>query len=258
MEREKAKAVVVLHQGAAKRLIAKGVVALPQVKRALEEGMVVVTLGTTNAYVAEELTGRPVDKVSHCAGYIGRELAVVPAERRGKELVLVRGTPVELPPEEVLERLSAGDVVIKGGNVLDSAGNVGVFVASRNGGTVGRYVVPALARGAEIVIPISRAKSIHGSVLTLSRDLGIERLQAAMGYPIGLYPLQGTVVTETEAVELLYGVRARHLASCGVGPGEGAVTLLISGEEDAVSCAFAELKRLSEEEPPLVFDVDTG
>ena len=66
------------------------------------------------------------------------------------------------------------------------------------------------------------------------------------------------MVTETEAVELLYGVRARHLASCGVGPGEGAVTLLISGEEDAVSRAFAELKRLSEEEPPLVFDVDTG
>ncbi len=258
MDRDKAKAVVVLHQGAAKRLIARGVAALPQVKRALEGGMVVVTLGTTNAYVAEELTGRPVDKVAHCAGYIGRELSVVPAERRGKELVLVRGEPVELSPEEVLERLSAGDVVIKGGNVLDSAENVGVFVASRNGGTVGRYVVPALARGAEIVIPISRAKSIHGSVLALSRELGIERLRGTMGYPIGLYPLQGTVVTETEAVGLLYGVRARHLASCGVGPGEGAVTLLLSGDAEAVDRAYGELKRLSEEEPPLLFDVDAG
>lgn len=258
MERGKAKAVVVLHQGAAKRLIAKGVAALPRVRRALEEGMVVVTLGTTNAYVAEELTGRPVDKAAHCAGYIGRGLGVVPAERRGRELVLIRGRPVELSPEEVLERLAAGDVVIKGGNALDPAGNVGVFVAARNGGTVGRYVAPALARGAEIVIPISRAKSIHGSVPLLSGELGIGRLRKAMGYPIGLYPLRGTVVTETEAVGLLYGVEARHLASGGVGPGEGAVTLLLSGEEEAVDRAFGELERLSREEPPLSFDVDAG
>ena len=40
--RVNARAVVVLHQGAAKRLIGRGVAALPQVQAALREGLVVV------------------------------------------------------------------------------------------------------------------------------------------------------------------------------------------------------------------------
>ena len=253
-----ARAVVVLHQGAAKRLIGRGVAALPQVQAALREGLVVVTLGTTNAYVAEELLKKSVDKVAHCAGYIGRKLSVVPAGRRGRELVLERGRPVDLSPDEVVARLSAGDVVIKGGNVLDPQGLVGVFMGAKGGGTVGRYVAPALARGVELVIPISRLKSVHSSVPELARALGIGRLKHAAGLPVGLFPLVGTVISETEAIERLYGVRAQHLASGGVGPGEGAVTLLLSGEEGQVEAAFQDLARLAREEPPLVFHEDAG
>ena len=253
--RSEAKAVVVLPPAAAKRLIARGVAALPQLRRALEQGLVVVTLGTTNAYVAEELLGRPVDKAAHCAGYIGHELAVVPAERRGRELVLERGRPVELSPEEVLARLKAGDVIIKGGNVLDPDGVCGVFMASGTGGTVGRYAAAALARGVEIVIPISRIKSIHRRVADLARELGAQRVRAR-GLPVGLYPLVGTVVTETEAASLLYGVEATHIASGGVGAGEGAVVLLLSGEEEKVDRAFREIEALAREEPPLSFDAD--
>ena len=248
--------MVVLHPGASKRLIAKGVLALPQVKWALEEGIVVVTLGTTNAYIVEEILGKPVDKAAHCAGYIGRTLSAVPVKRRGREFILERGEPVEITYEELIERLSAGDVIIKGGNLLDPQGTVGVLVAAREGGTVGRYMATAIARGVEIVIPISRLKSVHTPVPELTRCLGTGRVKRSMGFPVGVYPLFGTVVTETEAVELLYGVEARHLASGGVGPGEAAVTLVLSGEEEAVERAFTELSRLAEEEPPLSFHVD--
>ena len=257
MERKtQAKAVVVLPPAAAKRLIARGVAALPQVREALEGGLVVVTLGTTNAYVAEELLGRPVDRVAHCAGYIGRELSVVPAKRRGREVVLERGKPVELSPEEILGRLSAGDVIIKGGNVLDPEGVCGVFLGSGTGGTVGRYIAAALARGVEIVIPISRLKSSHSRVTDLARRLGTQRVNWTMGLPVGLYPLVGTVVTETEAAALLYGVEAEHIASGGVGAGEGAVVLLLSGEEERVERAFREIEALAREKPPLPFDAD--
>ncbi|KUK27357.1 MAG: Uncharacterized protein XD60_0363 [Acetothermia bacterium 64_32] len=254
MQRDsRAKATVVLPPAAAKRLIARGVAALPQVRRALEQGLVVVTLGTTNAYVAEELTGRRVDPASHCAGYVGRTLSVVPEARRGRELVLEQGRPVELSPEEVLARLKAGDVIIKGGNVLDPEGVCGVFMASGTGGTVGRYVAAALARGVEIVIPISKLKSVHRRVVDLARELGAQRVRAT-GLSVGLYPLVGTVVTETEATALLYGVEATHIASGGVGAGEGAVVLLLSGEEEKVDRAFQELAALAREEPPLSFD----
>ena len=59
---------VVLTVSESKRLIAKGVAALPEVRRAMEEGMVVVATGTTNAYVLEELWGREFDKRRYRSG----------------------------------------------------------------------------------------------------------------------------------------------------------------------------------------------
>ena len=76
------RAIVVLPPGAARRLIARGVAQLPAVERALREGLVVVALGTTNGYVAEELLGRGIERERFCAGYIGDRLASLPAERQ--------------------------------------------------------------------------------------------------------------------------------------------------------------------------------
>lgn len=246
------RAILVLPPGSARRLIARGVARLPSVGRALHEGLVVVTLGTTNAYVAEEILGKPIARERFCAGYIGEALSWLPPERQAKPLVLRRGEPVNLSLDEALAELKAGDVVVKGANVLDPSGVCGVFMASPAGGTVGKLLVPALARGVEIVIPISCAKSIHGYVAELAQEVGIGKVDEAAGSPVGLCPLVGTVVTELEAIALLYGVRAHHLASGGVGAGTGAVTLLLVGEEGKVRQAFAELSALARAEPPPV------
>ncbi len=63
-----AKASVVLTVAESKRLIAKGVVALPSVQRALKDGMIAVAKGTTNAYIVEELLGKPIDKPAYTIG----------------------------------------------------------------------------------------------------------------------------------------------------------------------------------------------
>lgn len=244
------RALVVLPPGAARRLIARGVARLPEVARAREGGLIVVTLGTTNAYVAEELLGRPIERERFCAGYIGETLTWLPAERQTRPLVLRKGDPVALSLDEVLAELRAGDVVIKGANVLDPSGVCGVFMASPLGGTVGKLAAAALARGVETVIPVSCAKSIHGFVAELTPELGIGRVAHATGGPVGLFPLVGKVVTELEAIALLYGVRAHHVATGGVGPGAGSVTLLLVGEEQGVGRAFGELASLARTEPP--------
>ncbi len=248
MGTDDAKAVVVLSPWAARRLIAKGVAAYPPVRRAVKEGLVIVSLGTTNAYVAEELSGEPVEKARYRAGYVDAAdgLRALPAAERARPVVLHRGRRVDWGPEEILGRLSAGDVLIKGANVIDSQGICGVFASSPTGGTVGRYVAAAIARGAEIVIPVSRAKSIHGSVPDLVRRLGIGRLRYASGDAIGVYPLVGTPITEVEAVRLLYGLVAEHLGSCGLHGGE--VVLLLEGEAGAVERAFSELTELNRRE----------
>jgi len=240
-------ASVVLTSAASKRLIAKGVAAHPGVKRALGEGRIVITRGTTNAFVAEELGGAPIDRGAYAAGFIDQRWNVNARVGETEEIVLVQGKSAKETPDQTLSSLAAGDVVIKGGNALDPWGVVGVLLASATGGTVGRYVAAALARGVDIVIPISVSKSIHTSVVDLSQEMGAGRMNLHNGLACGIFPLHGQIVTEVEALHLLFGVDAVHVASNGIGAGRGSVSLLVYGEDAAVSNAYAFIASLREE-----------
>ncbi|MEI6171435.1 MAG: hypothetical protein WCQ45_03015 [bacterium] len=240
-------ASVVLTSAASKRLIAKGVAAHPSVGKALGNGRIVITRGTTNAFVAEELCGAPIDRGAYAAGFIDQRWNVNARVGEMEEIVLVHGRPANETPDQTLSTLAAGDVVIKGGNALDPWGVVGVLLASATGGTVGRYVAAALARGVDIVIPISVSKSIHTSVVDLSQEMGAGRMGLHSGLACGIFPLHGQIVTEVEALYLLFGVEAVHVASNGIGPGRGSVSLLVYGEDAAVSNAYAFVSSLREE-----------
>ncbi len=239
------KASLVLNPSTAKRLIAQGVAAHPIVAQAMRGGTVVVTLGTTNGYVASELLGDTIDQGAFAAGVIDDRWNVNARLGEATDLVLKDGVQIPFDEKDVLGNLTAGDVVIKGGNALDPFGTVGVLLAAATGGTVGRYVPTAIARGVDIVIPISVAKSVHTSIADLTLDLGSRRLELAMGLPCGMYPLTGHVVSEIDALELLFEVRATHICSSGIGAGRGSVSLLIEGEEESVHAAFERVQQLS-------------
>lgn len=241
------RATVVLAPAMSKRLIAKGVVTLPEVKSARKRGRIVVTLGTTNAYVAEELLGEAIDRGAFAAGFIDDRWNTNARLGEATEVVLDRGRPIAVTPEETLAALTAGDVVIKGGNALDPEGVVGVLLGAPNGGTVGRYVATCIARGVSIVAPIGLAKSVHTSIAELSQEMGIGRVEAGIGLPCGIFPLHAHVVTEVDALEALFPIRALHVASGGVGTGAGAVSLLLEGEEGPVRDALELIQSLGEE-----------
>ncbi len=166
-------------------------------------------------------------------------------------LVVERGEPKNLTWPEILARLSPGDGVIKGGNVLDPQGVAGVYVAGEDGGTVGKFLAAALARGVEVIIPISRNKSVHSRVWELAQRLGRGRLDLAAGPKLGLVSLVGTVITETEAVHLLDGMEAVQMGGGGVGRESGAVALLLSGPQADVERAFFGLAQVAKAEPSL-------
>jgi len=232
------KACVVLNENMSKRLIAKGVVAMPLVKNALAKGTVVITLGTTNAIVAEEILGRPIDRGAFAAGFIGEKWNVNARVGEVGEIALRAGKEVTANFQELLDSLGAGDLVIKGGNAIDPWGVVGVLTGAASGGTVGRYLPLALARGVDVVIPIGLAKTIHSSITDLARELGSGKIDRCMGIPCGIFPLVGRVITEIDALETLFPVEVTQVANGGVGRGVGSVSLLITGEEAAVDKAF--------------------
>ncbi len=240
------KASVVLNPTTAKRLIAQGVAAHPIVARAMRGGTVIVTLGTTNGYVASELLGDPIDQGAFAAGVIDDRWNVNARLGEATDLVLKDGVQIPFDEKSVLSALAANDVIIKGGNALDPFGTVGVLLGAATGGTVGRYVPTAIALGVDIVIPISIAKSVHASIADLALEMGSRKLELAMGLPCGMYPLTGHVVSEIDAFELLFDVRATHICSSGIGMGRGSVSLLIEGKEERVRAAFDRVQELSE------------
>jgi len=68
--------------------------------------------------------------------------------------------------------------------------------------------------------------------------------------PVGMVPIMNAiVVTELEALELLTGVEAIHVASGGVGGSEGAVTLAVDGESEDVEAAIELVKSIKGEPP---------
>jgi hypothetical protein len=126
---------VVLTVAESKRLIAKGVAALPDVNRAMTEGMVVVSTGTTNAYVLEELWCKRIDKRRYRSGITTPdtpERKDEPQKDPIPDVVFKNGEVAEdLDRYNAVGHMGTTDVFIKGANTLDYLNNVaGVLIGS--------------------------------------------------------------------------------------------------------------------------------
>ena len=237
-----------------KRLIARGVLALPEVKRVLENGWFVVSRGITPSYILEELTGQVYDTAYCTAGIVteGRMASVLEDDRLGP-WVFKNGNLDETPAPVVLDQFTAYDVSVKGANAVDPDGNIGVFAADKAGGTVGGIWPTITARGAHWVAPVSLERLIT-SVIEAARHCGNHLLDYTMGQSAGFMPVvNALVVTEIQAIELLSGVTAVHVGSGGVAGAEGAVMLALEGEHDVVLKAFELIEAIKGEpqfDPP--------
>jgi hypothetical protein len=222
-----------------KQLIAKAVVALPEVQHALKNGRIVIGLGSTNGYVVQELLGKKVDAEHYVAGWItGGELQTQAKELRPKGTVLIKGKSVEMEAEDVIKDFTADDVMIKGANAVDVSGIAGVLMASEVGGTIGKAIGVLAARGSHLIVPVGLEKLIP-SVDTAVEMLGIGRIDDALGKKVGMMPLAfGRVITEIDALDILFGVKAVHVASGGVLGSEGAVTIAVEGDVKPVEKAM--------------------
>jgi hypothetical protein len=235
-----------------KRLIAKAVAKHPDVQRALREGIVAVAKGTTNAYVVEELLGTPINKLHYCTGTSQPRKGAPRVEVSGKipDLVLKKGERVEgVTATTVIEQMRAGDVYIKGANALNyREKTAGVLIGHPTGGTVGSMLGPVIARRITLLIPVGLEKEVPWRIADAAQQLlTVDR----HGQPPTLWPLQGTIVTELEAIQHLTGARAIPIAAGGINGGEGGVWLAVFGSAEAMESVEGLMASLAGE-PPFV------
>lgn len=246
------RALITLTPSESKRLIAKGVAALPCIKNALKDYTIILAGGTTNGFLLEELTGEKIDKKStYTVGIVTEgKTGVTSEEGRVHPYVITKGKTREREYrwKTYLAEISAGDVFIKGGNAVDNTGLAAVLSSDSMGGTIGVAWGPVMQRGVELVVPIGLEKLVP-SVRDAVEFMTGHPIDEAIGDKIGLMPMLGaTVVTEITAIEVLYNVKAKCVASGGVGGSEGAVILVIDGEEENVKKAFKEIASLKGEQ----------
>lgn len=244
-----------LNSAASKRLIARAVVQMPEVQHALKNGKVIVANGTTNAYIVEELGFGPVEKGTFSAGVVTNSAwLTTPARTRKAPLVLENGESSQRLWADALADFTASDVFIKGGNALDLEGNVGILLGSPAGGTIGNAFRYLVALGSHLVLPIGLEKLIP-SVPEAAAALGIGTFDYVSGIPCGMFPVTyGTVITELDALALLYNVDSTHVSSGGFAGSEGAVGLVAWGSEEDVARLIGDLPKLTAE--PAIAKID--
>lgn len=242
---------ITLTSSESKRLIAKGVKALPSVQKALIDKHIIVAGGTTNAFVLSELLGENIDKKSrYTIGIITNgKTGETNADDRIPPFVIENGKAMDrdFHWKSYLPELKNGDIFIKGGNAVDHTGLAAVLASNDMGGTIGAAWGPLMQRGIELIVPIGLEKLIP-DVREAVEFLAGHSVDEAIGHKVGLMPMLGAkVVTEITALEVLYQVNAKCIAAGGVYGSEGAVVLAAEGEERQVKKAMEGIKALKGE-----------
>ena len=234
-----------------KRLIAKGIMAMPSVKEKLEKGMIIVTKGTTNTYIAEELLNKSIEHGSFVIGHFAPEgQSPVNADKRQmQEVVIKDGKVLDVTYDEALKMLEPGDIVMKGGNLLNySMKQAAVCIGAPNGGTTYK-ILPYVGEGkAELIIPIGLEKETTANLEILENTLnaGNERLNSVPR----LYMFRtGTVFTEIEAIRQFADVKVFPYGVGGISGREGGVSLVISGNETEVNKVLELVRTIQGERP---------
>lgn len=231
-------ATVRLTVSESKRLIAKGISANKEVRKRLQSGMVIITLGTTNTYIAEELAGLQAPRGSFVTGRIyptGKEDFAKDLKRRS-EIVLVNGKISDIPYTEALARMTERDIVLKGANMLNYAKRqAAVCVGAPDGGTVAKLRKYTDRGKGRWIVPIGLEKETTQDLFEMQRLVNASPNRAKG--TVRLNATQGNVYTEIEAVKEFADIDVFVTAKGGIDGAEGGVSLLLCGTVEEVKKA---------------------
>lgn len=242
---------IVLTVAESKRLIAKGVARLGVVRSAMRSGLVSVTTGTTNSYVAEELMCESIERAAYVTGItLPMKDVSRPKLEPIPDIIFQDGKPThEFDRFSVAKAMQPGDVIIKGANALNyEKGVAGILIGHPQGGTIGGTLGSIVGRRVNLVIPVGLEKNIGMDIEKVA--IILHETEEYMTDVPKLWPIRGNIVTEIEALYTLTGVSAMQIASGGVGGAEGSIRLLLEGSKQVLDDTLSLLDDSIFGEPP--------
>lgn len=242
---------IVLTPAEGKRLIAGALAQQPDVRRALERGLVVIHPSSTTAFLYQALTGAwpegawvfgamgPKGLCRSCPAML--ELGGADPNRVPRKAWLFKKGVLQPPMslDEIFTRMTPSDVYIKGANAVDAEGRAATLTSNpETGGTTGKLTAAWNKIGFHVYIPVGVEKTVPVPIPRLLEFLGAEKPHPSMGLSCGVYPAVGTVYREPEALESMFRVRAVVGAAGGINGAEGASVIYLRGGEKEVRGAL--------------------
>ena len=211
-----------------KRLIAKGIAAHPLVKKKMNSGMIIITKGSTNTYIAEELIGLAEDHGRFVSGNISSKPFPIETNKI-PEIIIENGKRIEMPIKEALAALKEGDIVLKGANLLNyEKKQAAVVVGGVDGGTVGRVQPYTVEGPGHLIVPIGLEKEVHGDLNDYAKVMSFD-IKKPESTPLLWLHQDAEIFTEIEAIKLFGNVKVIPFASGGINGSEGGKSFAIYG-----------------------------
>ncbi len=218
------KAQLLLNVNAQKHLIAKALTKYIDFSK-----RIYIAYGTLNQYLLYHL-GIEFE-IPYIAGCFANNALNVTKERP-LPVVLQNGEFIDISEFDI----NGDDVFVKGANALwyeNGKKEAAVAAADKNGGTFGNFYIKAAARGTKTLIAVNHEKLIPSFVPAS------QNVEFAMGSKIAMLRyFYGEIFTETEAFEILFGLKAKIIAAGGIFGNEGSVVFEVEGTDIYEAAGF--------------------
>jgi hypothetical protein len=243
---------VILTVSESKRLIAKGLLNHPKIKGRLKKGVVIITRGSTNTYVAEEIVKLDLPHGNFLLGNI-RPTKGAPKPDKSSvrtEIIIQDGKVLDdCTYIDGLSLLRGGDIVIKGANIINyKEKKAAVLIGNPTGGTAGKFLPYVENHGVKLIIPVGLEKDGSWDISLLSGMME-EKIEKYTKAAPRLWELPGELFTEIEAIKTFADVEVNQIGSGGIGGAEGGVFLSVTGSREEVARAMKIIKSVHGEPP---------
>lgn len=227
-----------------KLLIAKAIASLPEVQKALTEGLILLKGGTTVSALSEELCGEPM-RISGRITPRGTVSSGASKPSGAHSLLLRKGVPEKGDGRlvEIAAEMGPDDIFVCGANIIDPWGGAAMMAGKDLGGEPGKIIPAIESEGVRCFVAAGVEKLSPVPVTEVFGAAGRKASAWSMGMAVGLIPVPGRVITELEALSIMGYPKRWLVGRGGISGAEGSSTIIVEDEFRESPAGLLELLR---------------